>query len=1133
MPLHIPISNKSRNISSATLKSSSSTSNISSLSVNKSSAFLGPAQWRVTDEDHSGKLLAGIRWLQKMGTMSDITFTYQDKTIKANRVVLAAVSPVMRDVFVKKENLMNAEVIPPEALRELVHFVYSGSTEVTYDVIKKIHSASRVLQVPSLLRMTTKLLDQIPHCTAKVPTNPPKTTNRPRLSRMANFDDESFDEPQQQSEAPPFKLGESPTEDRTNEDVANELKIDSELSKRNSIRLTFHSRSGTPLNQSVEDLRRLSDASSTGSVKKLDDPPRKETRAPSLPEVRIHKADDLGEHGRTKGKEMKLLNGEKLTPKRLRQISSRSFDDDLMARPRSSSDQLQRYPILLSAFIDVPPSLPRIFPLQKLINSEGGNGTWPRVLKTSPQRPCTPDRWKLTNSNESIISKSSATDKSSNSTIKSRQNSLRTRICKDVLTIRFYSKTVPELLKGLNSLREQGRFCDLILTVGNSKIRCHRVIMAASSPIFRAILDRFSSSEIALTKVDDVAMLELVRFIYTGQCSIDRDNVVSVLRASRRFKIPFVAEQCTNYLDRHCGGFNNFFSPANVLVAYKMAATYGCPKLREESRKFAISHFWEVAETKAFRELTSLELNRLISSESLKTARSRDPDLEHLFYNAILNWLVHAPTSRIPIMTSRVMKFVQFSNLKIGVLNNLVSKEMAIVLEKSIRDRVEEAIRTKSNLLPRRSSSMKQLSSFKVYVDHPPAPESKMRCLITREEEKRMKTWICSPDPNESRWETMTSSPLTGRGYAVTSYGGALYVAGGSDAIKNIRTCADVYKYEDSKWSFVADMRLRRSHFSLIQLEGVLYAVGGLNETFDKGSVECCPTSSIEMLDLNPDNGPRNWKLVASLISPSYYHAATSCVMTSSRRVTSSLSDLDKSETSKTKPPASPNRKKTFGHRLTSAITAGFEEAKHKTQRNKSPRHNTVNAKKVNQEKDISKSSPAPTKVTTSRKVIVVCGGKTNPMQCVMFDVEKNKCSSGSLLPVQCTNPVMTSYKSRVFVVCNDVTQMTSSGFRCFENDLNYDRWTELSKPLCLDQTKFIKLNNLPAEKIPLFQSKMTLSCTIEHNCVSVTSVKGDVTTTYQYDMTSSRWKSSAKSINFRKNIEFPIKDFHTLFTSS
>ena len=42
-------------------------------------------------------------------------------------------------------------------------------------------------------------------------------------------------------------------------------------------------------------------------------------------------------------------------------------------------------------------------------------------------------------------------------------------------------------------------------------------MLAASSPIFYAIVQKIASKEIALTKVDEAAVQEIVRFIYSGQ----------------------------------------------------------------------------------------------------------------------------------------------------------------------------------------------------------------------------------------------------------------------------------------------------------------------------------------------------------------------------------------------------------------------------------------------------------------------------------------------------------------------------------------------------------------------------------------------------------------------------------------
>ena len=72
-------------------------------------------------------------------------------------------------------------------------------------------------------------------------------------------------------------------------------------------------------------------------------------------------------------------------------------------------------------------------------------------------------------------------------------------------------------VSGLNSLREQNLFCDLTIVVGNLKIPCHKVVIAASSETFNAVLNKVTTKEIQLTKIDESAVQEMIKFIYTSQ----------------------------------------------------------------------------------------------------------------------------------------------------------------------------------------------------------------------------------------------------------------------------------------------------------------------------------------------------------------------------------------------------------------------------------------------------------------------------------------------------------------------------------------------------------------------------------------------------------------------------------------
>ena len=88
------------------------------------------------------------------------------------------------------------------------------------------------------------------------------------------------------------------------------------------------------------------------------------------------------------------------------------------------------------------------------------------------------------------------------------------------------------------------------------------------------------------------------------QCCIDKDNVMGIMRGSRRFQLHFVARKCTSFLDQYVSSSQSFFTIDNVLFTYKAAGEYGFPKLRDECKKFAVTHFWDLIETHCFKELS-------------------------------------------------------------------------------------------------------------------------------------------------------------------------------------------------------------------------------------------------------------------------------------------------------------------------------------------------------------------------------------------------------------------------------------------------------------------------------------------------------------------------------------------------
>ena len=69
----------------------------------------------------------------------------------------------------------------------------------------------------------------------------------------------------------------------------------------------------------------------------------------------------------------------------------------------------------------------------------------------------------------------------------------------------------------------------------------------------------------------------------------------------------------------------------------------------------------------------------MLSNDSLLHNSRRDSEKELQLFRGLLHWLHHAPQSRIPHMTSRVMRFVDFSNMSSQALSRVVLKESTMM----------------------------------------------------------------------------------------------------------------------------------------------------------------------------------------------------------------------------------------------------------------------------------------------------------------------------------------------------------------------------------------------------------------------------------------------------------------------
>ena len=162
----------------------------------------------------------------------------------------------------------------------------------------------------------------------------------------------------------------------------------------------------------------------------------------------------------------------------------------------------------------------------------------------------------------------------------------------------------------LENLRLQlrGKFCDVTLRVGASKIQTHKIVLLTLSPYFWPLFTEPLSNEnlrlFELKEVNDEATASLVQFAYTAELRVDINNVQSLYTAANYFQIEEVKGYCEEFIVKNVAA-------KNVFGVHQLCELFKSDILRKPANTFISNHFVDFS-TMANDEFLSLEKNTLV-----------------------------------------------------------------------------------------------------------------------------------------------------------------------------------------------------------------------------------------------------------------------------------------------------------------------------------------------------------------------------------------------------------------------------------------------------------------------------------------------------------------------------------------
>ncbi|ELT87016.1 hypothetical protein CAPTEDRAFT_120168, partial [Capitella teleta] len=140
-------------------------------------------------------------------------------------------------------------------------------------------------------------------------------------------------------------------------------------------------------------------------------------------------------------------------------------------------------------------------------------------------------------------------------------------------------------------MRHSDEMVDTVLVFGETRVKCHRLVLAATCEYFRRMLQadmqERGAGEISIKDVSSATGILLVDYLYTGNIQISVENAEAILAASDRFLLTKLKKIAEDFL---CGQVGS----TNCVSFRYFARLFSLNSLLEVTQKYLTDHWKEL-----------------------------------------------------------------------------------------------------------------------------------------------------------------------------------------------------------------------------------------------------------------------------------------------------------------------------------------------------------------------------------------------------------------------------------------------------------------------------------------------------------------------------------------------------------
>ncbi|XP_078597458.1 kelch repeat and BTB domain-containing protein 12-like [Branchiostoma floridae x Branchiostoma japonicum] len=215
----------------------------------------------------------------------------------------------------------------------------------------------------------------------------------------------------------------------------------------------------------------------------------------------------------------------------------------------------------------------------------------------------------------------------------------------------------------IGDFQKTGVLQDVVLEVEGRQFPCHRLVLSARSPYFRAMFtsDMAESRQktVVLQDMDADVFEEILSYIYSGTLHVSLDKVQPLYQAADLLQLDYVRDTCSSYMAMNV-------DCSNCVDMYQFADFFSIDKVQNRSLHFICRFFSEVSHTEEFYSLSANQLTEIISNDNL------DVKEETTVWEAVVRWVQHSREDRLHHLPS-ILPHIRF--------NLLTSDDTAAILE--------------------------------------------------------------------------------------------------------------------------------------------------------------------------------------------------------------------------------------------------------------------------------------------------------------------------------------------------------------------------------------------------------------------------------------------------------------------